>query len=106
MSDSTPFLGGGASDNLDILDPQQRKVLELRFGLINDGQKFSRQEIADQLGLTVDQVENFENEALEVLRNSLTQPEPKENRFVGDEEFNRRYAWLLDISEDDEQTET
>jgi RNA polymerase sporulation-specific sigma factor len=48
---------------LDILDERERKVIELRFGLI-DGQEWTQNEVADALEISRSYVSRLEKRAL------------------------------------------
>ena len=52
---------------LETLEPRERRVLQLRFGLYDDHQR-SREEIARRLGLSRETVRQLEREALAKLR--------------------------------------
>ena len=53
---------------LDELDPRDRKVLEMRFGL-NGNKTHTLEEIGGQLGITRERVRQIENKAIRKLRN-------------------------------------
>ena len=53
---------------LDELDPRDRKVLEMRFGL-NGNKTHTLEEIGGQLGITRERVRQIENKAIRRLRN-------------------------------------
>lgn len=48
---------------LDVLDPRERKVVELRFGLA-DGEEWTQNEVADELGISRSYVSRLEKRAL------------------------------------------
>jgi RNA polymerase primary sigma factor len=54
---------------LETLEPRERRVLQLRFGLHDDHQR-SREEIARRLGLSRETVRQLEREALAKLRHA------------------------------------
>jgi RNA polymerase sigma factor (sigma-70 family) len=57
---------GRLQEALSQLPEKQRRIIEARFGLGCD--KRSRQELADELGITASKVEQLEQEALDQLR--------------------------------------
>ncbi|RIV26712.1 sigma-70 family RNA polymerase sigma factor [Alicyclobacillaceae bacterium I2511] len=48
---------------LDLLDPRERRVIELRFGLV-DGREWTQNEIAENLGISRSYVSRLEKRAL------------------------------------------
>lgn len=48
---------------LDVLDARERRVVELRFGLV-DGEEWTQNEVADQLGISRSYVSRLEKRAL------------------------------------------
>jgi RNA polymerase primary sigma factor len=52
---------------LDCLDEMERKVLSMRFGLL-EGSEMTVDEVADELGLTPERVRQLETKALRNLR--------------------------------------
>jgi RNA polymerase primary sigma factor len=54
---------------LSILSPRERRVLQLRFGLI-DGEQRTMTEVARRMGMSRDRVHTLEKQALEKLRTS------------------------------------
>ena len=48
---------------LDVLDERERKVIELRFGLL-DGREWTQNEVADELGISRSYVSRLEKRAL------------------------------------------
>jgi len=56
-------------DALSTLNPRERRVLQLRFGLL-DGHQRTITEVARRMGMSRDRVHSIERQALEKLRNS------------------------------------
>jgi RNA polymerase primary sigma factor len=54
---------------LSILSPRERRVLQLRFGLL-DGEQRTMTEVARRMGMSRDRVHTLEKQALEKLRSS------------------------------------
>ncbi|MGD2187317.1 MAG: sigma factor-like helix-turn-helix DNA-binding protein [Desulfobacterales bacterium] len=52
---------------LDSLNEMERKVLEMRFGLVNDGE-MTVDEVADQMGLPPERNRQLESKAQRILR--------------------------------------
>lgn len=57
------------------LDPRERKVLKLRFGL-DDGRERTLDEIGGEFGLTRERIRQLQNEALGKLRRMIERAEP------------------------------
>jgi RNA polymerase sigma factor (sigma-70 family) len=53
---------------LEGLPPRERKVIELRFGLV-DGKGFSQEELGHEFGVTQERIRQIEEKALRKLRN-------------------------------------
>ena len=56
-------------DVLRILNPRTKRILKLRFGLL-DGRSRTLEEIGDEIGVTRERIRQIEQEALNKLRNS------------------------------------
>jgi len=56
-------------DVLQTLDPRERRVVQLRFGLV-DGHQRSLDEVARRLGVNREQVRKMERTALDKLRHA------------------------------------
>ena len=56
-------------DALSTLNPRERRVLQLRFGLL-DGHQRTITEVAHRMGMSRDRVHSIERQALDRLRNS------------------------------------
>jgi len=54
---------------LGDLPPVGRKVIELRYGLVDDAEPMTFEQIAEQLSLPVADVEEYERTMMEKLRN-------------------------------------
>jgi len=60
---------GLAADNLlSVLTERERKVIELRLGLTEDGEQLSLEAIGKMFGITRERVRQIENHALEKMR--------------------------------------
>jgi RNA polymerase primary sigma factor len=57
-------------DALDGLDPREREVLEMRFGLV-DGQTRTLEEVGNILGVTRERIRQIETKALRKLRHPI-----------------------------------
>lgn len=69
-SEGDPILGDCITQALGTLNPRERQVIELRYGL-HDGCCYSQQEIAEVLHLTRERIRQIEKQALEHLNASL-----------------------------------
>ena len=75
---------------LDTLDPREKRILELRFGFGNNN-PLSREEIAQELGISVTRIRQIESQAIKKLRHprnssklrsfSENYSEPKEHNY-------------------------
>lgn len=63
------MLGEGVNKALDILTPRERRVLELRYGLL-DGHSRTLEEVSNEFGLTRERIRQIEKEAVTKLRGS------------------------------------
>ncbi len=61
------WLAEALQQALDELDPKQRQIIELRFGL-GDGRNRTLQEVGDKLGVTRERIRQIEAKALRRLR--------------------------------------
>jgi len=64
-------------DVLNTLTPRERRVLQLRFGLIN-AQELTLQEVGQRLGVTRERIRQIENKALRKLRHPSRSQKLKE----------------------------
>lgn len=67
-------LHNAVEDMLDTLTPQERRVLQLLFGLI-DGRQRSRREVGYLFGVNGSRIYNVERRALKKLRHPSRSPE-------------------------------
>lgn len=63
---NTENMPAAVEDELDFLPEIHKKTLELHYGL-KDGKKMSPEEIAEQIGITVETVRDLETEALRMV---------------------------------------
>ena len=66
-SASHELLKGHLEEVLDTLNPRERKVLELRFG-IKDGRSRTLEEVGKEFGVTRERIRQIEAKALRKLR--------------------------------------
>jgi RNA polymerase primary sigma factor len=66
---ATALLSDYIADVLDTLTPRERRVLQLRFGLI-DGHQRSFEEVSKRFGVSRERVRELEARALQKLRNN------------------------------------
>ncbi|HEY8692052.1 MAG TPA: sigma-70 family RNA polymerase sigma factor, partial [Chloroflexota bacterium] len=64
---SRTMLGHEIEDALDTLNPRERRVLQLRFGLL-DGHQRTLEEVGKRFGVTRERIRQLENQALRKLR--------------------------------------
>jgi RNA polymerase primary sigma factor len=64
---SRTMLGHEIEDVLDTLNPRERRVLQLRFGLL-DGHQRTLEEVGKRFGVTRERIRQVENQALRKLR--------------------------------------
>ena len=64
---SHELLKGQLDEVLDTLNPRERKVLELRFGL-RDGRTRTLEEVGKEFGVTRERIRQIEAKALRKLR--------------------------------------
>jgi RNA polymerase primary sigma factor len=64
---SQELLKGHINEVLDTLNPRERKVLELRFGL-KDGRSRTLEEVGRDFGVTRERIRQIEAKALRKLR--------------------------------------
>jgi RNA polymerase primary sigma factor len=69
---SLTMLRTGVEDLLDTLTPRERRVLQLRFGLVN-GQERTLEEVGKRFGVTRERIRQIEAKALRKLRHPSRQ---------------------------------
>ena len=60
------------SNAISRLNPRERKIVELRYGLTNeDGEEMTQKEVADLLGISQSYISRLEKKILKALRERI-----------------------------------
>ena len=66
------FLAMGCEEKFNYLDPKERKILEMRFGL-KDGITNTLGDVAKEFGVTRERIRQIEAKAIEKLKYNIGQ---------------------------------